>query len=268
MARIDIKQHLLNNAVYYLLILLAAWGLKHHYSRAGVEELAWVLAPTAGLVELIGGIQFAYESHTGFISRECRIIIAPACAGVNFLIIAFCMAAFAGLHAIARHRAKLVWLCLGFLSAYLLTILANTIRILISIYSHQMDLQMGWLTAARVHRLEGIVIYFFFLSLFYMIINKITYRFHDWAGAEQKTLEPHGSIEADNRKPARTGLIPLGWYILITLGVPLANGSLQRQAARFAEHSAMVLAAAAAVLLIMLLVRTILQQVQIRRRHF
>jgi len=101
-----------------------------------------------------------------------------------------------------------------------------------------------------------------------MIINKITYRFHDRAGAEQKTLEPHGCIEADNRKPARTGLIPLGWYILITLGVPLANGSLQRQAARFAEHSAMVLTAAAVVLLFMLLVRTILQQIHIKRRRF
>jgi len=162
MARIDVKQHLLDNVAYYLLILLAAWGLKYHYSRAGAEELAWVLVPTAGLVELIGGIQFAYEAHTGFISRECRIIIAPACAGVNFLIIAFCMAAFSELHAFARHRAKLVWLCSGLLSAYLLTIIANAIRILISIYSHQINLQTGWLTAARVHRLEGIVIYFFF----------------------------------------------------------------------------------------------------------
>ncbi len=92
-----ILHHLLRNSIFYILALLIAWGLKYHYSRSGSDELAWVLAPTAGLVELISGIQFENEAHTGFVSQGSRIIIAPACAGINFLIIAFCMATFSGL---------------------------------------------------------------------------------------------------------------------------------------------------------------------------
>ena len=164
--------HLLRNSPYYILVLLIAWGLKYHYSRAGSDGLTWVLAPTAGLVELVSGVPFESEAHTGFVSQGYRVIIAPACAGINFLIIAFCMATFAGVHAFDRHRSKLFWLGTGFLSAYLLTIAVNTMRISVAIYSTRADIGLGWMTAARTHRLEGIIIYFFFLSLFYMIINQ------------------------------------------------------------------------------------------------
>ena len=253
------------NGLYYVLILLAAWGLKHHYSRAGTDALGWVLVPTAGLVEFISGIPFAYESHTGFINREYRVIIAPACAGVNFLIIAFCMTAFSGIPAFGHHRLKLLWLGSGFLSAYLLTIIANTIRILISIYSCHIDIQTGWLTAARLHRLEGILIYFFFLSLFYMIINRIIYRFRDRAVAIRPSIEQLEFGRPNWAEQTRADLIPLFWYGLITLGVPLVNGALQRHAASYVEHSVMVLATAGAVVLITVLVRIIMQQIPSRR---
>ncbi len=257
-----LKHRLLNNSVYYFLVLLAAWGLKYHYSRAGSEELAWVLAPTAGLVELISGVQFENEAHTGFVSQGYRIIIAPACAGINFLIIAFCMATFSGLHVFGSRRSKLFWLGTGFLSAYLLTIVVNAIRIMVSIYSYRADIQGGWLTASRVHRLEGIVIYFFFLSLFYMIINKTIYRICDRAAAPLPVSVRPDFIQTDYGSRVCAGLIPLCWYALITLGLPLVNGALQQDAIRFAEHSAMVLAVSSAVSGAVILVRIVL----IRRR--
>jgi hypothetical protein len=74
--------HLLRNSRYYVLVFLTAWGLKYHYSRADSDGLAWVLAPTAGLVGLVSGIPFESEAHTGFVSQGYRVIIAPACAGI------------------------------------------------------------------------------------------------------------------------------------------------------------------------------------------
>jgi len=249
--------YLLRNSLYYMLVFLIALGLKYHYSRAGSDGLAWVLTPVAGLVELISGIPFENEAHAGYVSRGYRVIIASACAGINFLIIAFCMAAFAGLHAFERHRSKMLWLAIGFLGTYLLTIAANSLRIIVSIYSHNASIGLGWMTAARIHRLEGIVIYFFFLSLFYMIIKQVVCRFGGGPGYRKPAAGRPGGITTKYFRWACTGFIPLFWYGLVTLGVPLVNGAWQADATRFAEHSRMVLSTSIAVLGALFLLRIV-----------
>jgi hypothetical protein len=85
------------NWIFLLLTLLVAFGLKYHYSQARSDDLVWILGPTAVLVEQLSGIDFDKEAHTGYVNNEHRVIIAPACAGVNFFIIAFCMAVFCGI---------------------------------------------------------------------------------------------------------------------------------------------------------------------------
>ena len=99
-----------------------------------------VLAPTAGLVELVSGITFEKEADTGFVAQGNQFIIAPGCAGITFLIIAFCMSAFSGMHAFKRHRLKLVWLGSALLSAYVLTIVINALRIFVSIKTYTADI--------------------------------------------------------------------------------------------------------------------------------
>ena len=257
MSRKDLQIHLIKNGVYYLLIMLTAWGLKYHYSRAGSEELAWILAPTAGLVELVSGVQFENEAHTGFVSQGFRIIIAPACAGINFMIVAFCMAAFGGMHTFKHHGLKLIWLCTNFINAYLLAIFVNTVRIIVSIYSYNAHLHWGWLTAARIHRLEGIVIYFFFLSLFYMIISKVLRRVRAKANFQNSGAAESEILKSTYFSLSSAGLIPFFWYGLITLGVPLINGALKADSARFTEHSLMVLSAGSVVYLSIFFVRLI-----------
>ena len=266
MATKNIKQHLKNNAIYYLLILLTAWGLKFNYSRADSDELLWVLAPTAGLVELISGIAFKKEAHTGFVGQGNRFIIAPACAGINFLIIAFCMSAFSGMHAFKRQRSKLLWLGTAFLSAYLLTIVINALRIFVSIHTYAAHIQLGWFTPARIHRLEGVVIYFFFLTLFYMIINNAIYKFRGGA-AGKKPASARLAVERRNYVGwVCAGLIPYSWYGLHTLVVPLINGAMRQNPGRFAEHGVMVLTASGAVLAIFLLTRIVIHHVALRHR--
>ncbi|MDX1709202.1 MAG: exosortase K [Desulfobacterales bacterium] len=235
-ATVMFKKVIINNLVCYLLVVLIALGLKYHYSKAGSDALIWILAPTATVVELTGGPPFEYEAQAGFVNSDRRIIIAPSCAGVNFLIIAFCMAAFCGLHLLRRQVHKLLWLAASGLNAYFLTIVVNTLRINLSIYMYQLDIYGDWFTPARMHRLTGIVIYFFFLCLFYMIINK---GLHCLCLKYKKKL-------ANNCGPghARSNLLrwpsitvtPLFWYALITLGVPLMNAAFVGNGARFAEH--------------------------------
>lgn len=236
----SIKHLVLQNGIFYILALFIAFGLKYHYSQARSDDLIWVLGPTAALVEHIGGISFEKEVHTGYVNHEHRIIIAPSCAGVNFFIIAFCMMVFSFIHHLPCKRIKFFWLAIGMLSAYVLTVFINALRIISSIYFYHADIYCEWITPQRVHRLEGIVIYFFFLCLFYMIIKKGLCFVHGKLPAKQKRIFHYHYRASDYYRRVRAVLIPLFWYVLITLGVPLLNAAYRGKPVRFAEHGAMV----------------------------
>ena len=256
-----ISHFVLHYGIFYLFALLIAFGLKYHYSRAGSDDLLWILRPTAGLVEYLSGIKFENEANTGFVSQGYRTIIAPSCAGINFLIMAFCMAVFAGIRVIKHCRLKHLWLVASLVCAYILTIAVNTLRIIAAIYSYNSDIYFSWITPARVHRLEGIVIYFFFLCLFYMIIIRMVHRIRQ--RAVSKPMSAIGNVCAKNDyfKRACSGLIPLFWYGLITLGVPVFTGAFRENGSRFKEHSWTVIWASFAVLAVIFLIQLVGQRI-------
>ena len=232
----NLKKLVLENLICYILVVLIAFALKYHYSKAGSDALIWILAPTAKLVEWTGGIPFEYEAQTGFVNVAQHIVIAPSCAGVNFLIIAFCMAAFCGLHLFRRQGHKLLWLMASGTNAYILTLAVNTLRIIFSTYIYQVDIYGAWITPERVHRLAGIVIYFFFLCLFYMIMNKSLHRLHLKDNLKQTGAAGSGLARSAHFRGTPITMTPLLWYALITLGVPLLNAAYIGNGARFAEH--------------------------------
>jgi exosortase K len=241
------KTYVAQNGMFLLLALSLAVGLKHHYSTAASEDLTWLLRPTAWLVERISGIPFAQEAGAGFVNYARRIVIAPACAGANFLIIAFCMAVFSGLHHMRHEGLKWLWLAGALIGAYGLTVFVNAVRIIVSIYSYGEDINFGWLMAQRMHRLEGVVIYFFFLCLFYRIISAVL----PLIERARSEAEP----SADSLRWTLSGLVPLFWYGLITLAVPLLNSAPAREGGRFAEHGGTVISGCLAVLVVLLLLQ-------------
>jgi exosortase K len=229
----------LRNAAYLLPALGLAVMIKYHYSRAGSEDLRWILSPTARLVELFSGIPFVEELHSGFINRSRRILIAPACAGVNFLIIAFGVAVLAGLRHIRKLALQMTWLAAALASAYILTIFVNAVRIVVSIYSYEARPFSSWIDPPRLHLFEGVVIYSFFLIVFYRIIEAGLCR----AGRRA----PARSEEKQNALAAMTAALPLFCYLTVTLLIPLLNGAARADARRFVEHAAIVLAASGAI---------------------
>ena len=232
-----ICDYVLWNGAYLLPALGLAVMIKYHYSRAGSEDLRWILRPTAQAVELFSGIRFVEELHAGFISRSHRILIAPACAGVNFLIIAFGVAILSGLRHIRHTALRMAWVAAALAGAYVLTVFVNAVRITASIYSYEERLFSSWLDPARLHLLEGVLIYTFFLSLFYRIIEAGLSTAFAAATSEGK----------QNTVPAMTAALPLFCYLTVTLLIPLFNGAARVDARRFLEHGAIVLAASCAV---------------------
>jgi exosortase K len=198
-------------------VLLCALALKFYYSNATANELLWILAPTKAFVELLSGRSFAFESYTGYMSSDHRFVIAVPCAGVNFLITAFLML---GLRRLWRARfQKVSWTFLPLTAAlaYLATLITNTTRICIALEMQRREVDIDWLSGNQLHRVEGIVVYFGFLLLLFLLTER---------------------MEAAKARPAL--LFPLGIYYATTLGIPLLNGSY-RQGMPFWEHFVFVL---------------------------
>ena len=200
-----------------LVVVLCALALKFYYSTATPDELRWILAPTTALVELLQGRSFTFESYSGYMSSDRRFVIAVSCAGVNFLLTAFLML---GLRRLWRERFQAVswrFVPVAAVVAYVTTVIANAVRICIALEIQRYDFQVSGLSANQLHRLEGIVVYFGFLLLLFVL-------------TEKRSARPSRKLV----------LFPLVIYYATTLGIPLLRGSYQ-QGSPFWEHFLFVL---------------------------
>ena len=193
--------------------LCLAYGVKAFYSRAGADELLWVLAPSAWLARLVGGVDLVYEQGSGFISRAHRLVVGPACAGVNFLIICFLCLYFSFAR---RFTSQVRWFVYSLLISFGGTVAANGLRIFVSAHLWDADIYGGWLTPERVHRLAGVAIYYASLLTLYSVVES----------------------RVGTRAPRAA---PLLWYVGISLGVPLAGRLAAGGTPGLAGHAAWVI---------------------------
>ena len=251
-----IKKTHFQSIILCLAALCMAWGLKCHYSIAHAEHLKWILAPTAALVEAITGHLFYFETDTGYINHDLQIIIAPVCAGVNFLITAFSMSFFCGIFKLSGFKSKCFWLVGCAAGAYIVTINVNALRIWIAIALITADIHAGWFTPQRVHRMSGILIYFFFLCVFYHIIQKII-RYIQAGFPDKPKINISRTVPID--------IFPLVCYWIIAISVPWLNAAHKKNAAGFIEHSLTVGVLSFAVFVIFSLIRAMIAQRDITR---
>ncbi len=212
-----------------LLIMLA---LKHHYSLASADQLNWILAPTAKLVAWLTPAHPVYESGVGYVDFVQGIIVAPACAGVNFMIMAFGLAALCCMTGISRPTTLLICLVASLCSAYGYTLLVNAVRIGLSMMLYRTDIYGQWLTVQRLHRLVGIGLYLGALWL--------------WFAGLRSVMSHSGKATERQFRPSLLRLpdwLPLAWYLLGAVGVPLANLIFQGRSSHFGEHCFTILAA-------------------------
>ncbi|HUS31694.1 MAG TPA: exosortase K [Kofleriaceae bacterium] len=210
-----------------VITLAAVIAGKQFYRSASAEDLRFLLAPTAHLVSWLTGGNFVYEFGAGYADYKIGFIIAPPCAGMNFALAAFVTLVFGSLSAITGPRALAVRLAFAAVATYLATIVVNTIRISIAVAMHRGHLRVGDLDRAEAHRLEGIVVYLGGLLLLFALAR---------------------AIEA--RKRRATFAIPIAAYLVITLGLPLANGAAAR--GEFAHHALLVVTACTVVVALLL----------------
>jgi exosortase K len=221
------------NAPWYAIAILIAVCLKGGYSRADSDALRWILGPTAWLTTLLAQVKFEYVAGAGYVNAGHDILIAPVCAGINFLIICFCMLAFCHMHHAQTPGRKLAMLAGLGLASYIVTVPVNAARIALSIQRVASSHSSAWLSPESIHRIEGVTIYFLALSLIYCVSNAMANRVTSYKAAGSR----FGCARSLKRQ---TLIVPLFWYLLITLGIPLLRLPYRLGTREFVEHGAVV----------------------------
>ena len=192
--------------------IAAAYGLKLAYSRASAADLAWILVPTARAVGWLRGETLTFDPASGWVAPDGSYVIAPACAGVSFLILVLTVAVLGFAHRLRSPRARLGWWLASAAGAYAITLAVNTLRIVAAVELYRLGPVAG-LTPEAAHRLLGILIYLGALWGLFIALDQLT-----------------GGRRAG-------GLLVLGAYLGMTLVVPLVTG---HPGERYAEHAMMV----------------------------
>lgn len=234
-ADINAVHRRLNQWLVAMLAVVVMLMLKRHYSLAGPDQLTWILSPTARLIAWLTGANPVWEAGVGYADFGRGIIIVPACAGINFMIMAFGLAVFCAIGRLQRFALLTLWMAAALAGAYLLTLGVNTLRIAVSMALYQADIYGAWLTPERLHRLAGVWIYLIALGLFFKglqpIINALGDRF-----------DPHCRFD----RVIWPAWLPLLWYLTGAVGVPVANLVFRDPLPGFGRHGLTVVAAAIA----------------------
>lgn len=151
------KLKMLNHsAVNWGLTAVLVFGIKHYYSQASTDELQWLLYPLVLLLELVSPLSFEPLANGEWLDMRHHIRIVKACAGGNFFIISLLGYLWLlpdRLHPLSRIVSALP-------AAWLTTLCANSLRIVLSVYAGDALSDALRLSAADSHRLIGILSYF------------------------------------------------------------------------------------------------------------
>ncbi len=203
----------------FAFVALAMWAVKRHYASAGADQLDWILRPTAHLVAAFTGASFERVTGEGYLCRERFFVIEKACAGVNFLLAASATVAFVLSRRARSFGSAARVLGTSFALGYAAAVLVNAVRISVALWLAAHPIAVGLVTAAQLHRIEGIVVYFGGL----LVVHEIA------------------MVLAGQRAGSFRPWIPLVCYAAITIAVPIANGAW-RSGATFFEHALLVAA--------------------------
>ena len=157
-------------------VVLVIWAVKRHYADARADDLWWILSPTARLVGVMTGSAFTLAPGEGYVSHERLFLIEKSCAGINFMVAAFGLLMFALFHRVGSAVSGAGVLGMSLFASYSAAVLVNATRIAIAMWLAAHPVALSTFTAADVHRVEGITVYFGGLVLVYELARRLDRR--------------------------------------------------------------------------------------------
>ncbi|MEN6313776.1 MAG: exosortase K [Clostridiaceae bacterium] len=244
-----VKSFIKKYGMFYAIGFIIAFAFKYYYSIADADSLDWILAPTARWVQFLCGIPFEKEQYIGYVNHEYQFIIAPACAGMNFMIIAYSTLVCSFINRMTTVKSRWLWMVLCLVILYPYTILVNSLRIIPSIYLLRLDIYGGWITPERIHTIEGTSVYFASLLFLYFIVDEVLQHFATASGKNMRTVKSPIHV-------LYKYIIPVFLYFAVTLGVPFLNGAFTDNRIEFLEHAVIITVVCSIIILLMCLVLT------------
>lgn len=281
-----IKTILRQNIIFYFTGLLILFGLKLFYSRAGSDELTWILTPTTRWVSILSGISFTYISGMGYVNQSLKYVIAPSCSGVRFMIITIAMLIFSFVHRMEIPDRELrckfhfpmkkgfFWILGSVVFSYLITIFVNGLRIILAVYIplclDELHIYSRILTPDRVHTLIGTTVYFISLISIFHLADSFSFKMMPLP-AEPGLHSKTNSGKAANRSSCclkqfiRKCLPPVFWYFFIVLGIPFLNKAYKNESRSFMEFAGLITGACLVILLFFCLIFILQKRLYSRR---
>jgi len=139
-------------------------------SLASINELQWFLSPIVFLVELFTAIDFIWTPDIGFTSN-LNIVIEKSCAGGNFFIICMILLVIKNWNPFTI-QSKIAQLSFIILMSYIITILANSMRIISAIKLVSFRQLTDYIDPKSAHLVLGGIIYILILLSLNHIISK------------------------------------------------------------------------------------------------
>lgn len=228
--------------ISYILGLLIVISLKLYSDRAGSDELLWILRPTAWWASILSGLTFTYEQGVGYVNHSLRFIIAPACAGLHFLMIACLMLVWSFVHRIDSQKKQLQWTMLSLPASCLITIFVNGIRITLSIILPPLlqkpESIIKNISSGQLHTAIGTFVYFLSLLVLYWAGDQLSQRI-----GKKETKEKEQFIWKK--------LFPILWYLGPVLGLPFLSRIAYGDYKNFSNYELPVLAVCGSVFLLL-----------------
>jgi len=220
----------LGGSLKYSLALLVAIGLKGFYRSTDAESLGWILVPTCWIASTLAGLDFTPVAGVGLVSHDERLVVGPACAGVNFLVICLLTLHFGFVSRFETPRQRALWLLGSIGVAYVATLGTNALRIALAGPVYALDLRDHGFPPERLHHLLGTVVYCTSLMALYLCTERAL-----------PARSSAASVALASRLTRR--LAPCAWYVGVCVVLPLLARTASPDA-RLAEHAALVIGVA------------------------
>lgn len=164
-----------NLSLIALALLVAAW-IKFFHAQSSTDDLLVILTPVNSLIELLHGSHSAYQADEGFYHASLSILIDKSCAGVNFFVLLFGVLIMMIVPVCNSLPFRLLCLPIIFVVSYVITILANTIRITCAIFLLQFKNEVPWIALLAIHEAGGIFIYLTILITTYLSVQFLSHK--------------------------------------------------------------------------------------------
>ncbi len=137
-----------------------------------LNDLLILLKPVSSLINLFTGNHPVFIKDYGFHFSDLNIVIGASCSGYNFWALCFLLIAASFLKISKANFSVWIIIPLAILLSYVLTLLVNTIRIMISIYTQEIgDIVLTKRPHFLIHEITGTLVYVFSLFLIFLLIS-------------------------------------------------------------------------------------------------